>query len=122
LTARLNSYFAARNQYTKPLLIAVITDGIPFPPPEPDMVRDQLIRASGMMNNARDVTVVFFQIGGRDRFGHDYLHSLDTDLVRQGARFHYVHMIPFERLEQIGLAQALAQVVSQHESKGWRLW
>jgi hypothetical protein len=111
LTDRLNHFFAEHSGNGKPLLIAVITDGVPFPPPEPKMVEDELVGASRMMKAPGEVTVVFLQIGGRDRFGHDYLQSLDQNLVQNGARFHYVHTIPFEHLTVVGLPAALAQVV-----------
>lgn len=111
LKNRLNSFFAERMPNQKPLLIAVITDGVPFPQPEPDMVIKELIKASKLMNNPGEVVVVFFQIGADDRFGHDYLQFLDRGLVRRGAQFHYVHSIPFEQLMATGLSRALVDTV-----------
>jgi hypothetical protein len=55
-------------------------------------VRDVRVQANAR-SHLDEVTVVFFHIGGNDRFGHRYLQSLDHDLVRNGARFHYVHSI-----------------------------
>jgi hypothetical protein len=111
LADRLNTFFAQRKQNRKPLLIAVITDGVPFPPPEPRMVRDELMHSDKKMHKPGEVTVVFFQIGGHDRFGHNYLQGLGNDLVSEGARFDYVHTISFEKLTAIGLSQALVQTV-----------
>jgi hypothetical protein len=111
LADRLNSFFKNRNRNPKPLLIAVITDGIPVPQPEPQMVIQELVKATRRMSNPTEVTVVFFQIGGNDRFGHNYLQYLDQNLFKDGARFHLVHTFPFEQLQQIGLANALVQTV-----------
>ena len=114
LRDRLKYFFAHRDQNTKPLLIAVITDGVPFPQPEPMMVLHELVGASKAMRDPNEVTVVFFQIGGHDRFGHEYLQFLDQKLVRNGARFHYVHNIPFEQLMAVGLARALVDTVQAY--------
>jgi hypothetical protein len=113
LADRLNTYFKSRKHTPnpKPLLIAVITDGIPVPEPEPEMVIQELVKASKQMANPFEVTVIFFQIGGRDRFGHNYLQYLDQGLFKNGARFHLVHTFPFEQLQQIGLANALVQTM-----------
>jgi hypothetical protein len=111
LTNRLNNFFNRRFQDTRPLLVGVITDGVPVPVPEPMMVRNELISASKALRGPSEVTVVFFQIGGKDAFGHRFLHDLDVNLVRHGARYPYVHTVPFERLTQIGLARALVETV-----------
>jgi hypothetical protein len=114
LANRINSFFKNRNRNPKPLLIAIITDGIPFPPPEPEMVIQELVKATKRMSNPFEVTVVFFSIGGRDRFGHNYLQYLDQNLFKDGARFHLVHTFPFEQLQQIGLANALVQTMQTY--------
>ncbi len=114
LEDRFNSFFKNLKRNPKPLLIAVITDGIPFPKPEPEMVVSELVKASRRMSYPTEVTVVFFQIGGNDRFGHNYLQYLDQNLYRDGARFHLVHTFPFEQLQQIGLANALVQTVQTY--------
>jgi hypothetical protein len=111
LKDRLDNFLSRRTSDQKPLLIAVITDGVPFPPPEPRMVRHQLIASTHKMKGPNEVTVVFFQIGGQDRFGHNYLDELGNNLVHEGARYDYVHTIPFERLVAIGLPQALVQTI-----------
>jgi hypothetical protein len=112
---RLDNYFAHRGEFNKPLLIAIITDGAPFPPPEPDMVRQQLIASSKMLRGASEVTVVFFQIGMGDRIGRDFVTDLDHNLVAQGSRYRYVYAIPFEQLVAIGLPRALVETVQQFE-------
>jgi len=115
---RLSEYFASRNPQSKPLLIAVITDGVPVPKQiEPAMVIQELVRASGQMRNDTEVTVVFFQVGAQDRFGQNFLQYLDQNLYREGARYHLVHTVPFEALIRDGLARSLAQSVQAYGRK-----
>lgn len=113
LANRLSEFFARRKPGSKPLLIAVITDGVPHPQEEPAMVANALVDASKRMKDAREVTVVFFQIGGKAKFGRAFLDYLDNDLVKNGARFDFVRTVSFERLVQVGLAQALVESIEQ---------
>jgi hypothetical protein len=108
LSSRLDNYLAQPSASTKPLLIAVITDGVPFPPPEQNMVCDVIIKATKRMKEKSEISVVFFQVGGRDLKGRDYLHFLDHDLVRNGAKFDIVKSIAFEDLLSDGLPNSLA--------------
>ena len=116
LSSRLDNYLAQPPASTKPLLIAVITDGVPFPPPEQNMVCDVIIKATKRMKEKSDISVVFFQVGGRDLKGRDYLHFLDHDLVRNGAKFDIVKSIAFEDLLSDGLPKSLANS-AQHVAK-----
>jgi hypothetical protein len=120
LAARLNQYFARRRPGSKPLLIAVITDGRPWPRPEPMMVAEELVAASRQMADAGEVTVVFFQIGSDDPRGRSYLLELGTQLTGLGARYQFVHTKTFEELEAKGLARALFDAVSA-DSRAVRL-
>lgn len=115
LSERLNNYFAKRRPGSKPLLIAVITDGLPTPEPEPAMVKNTLINATKKMKDPREITVVFLQIGGRDPIGEQYLHDLDDNLVGSGARYHIVHTTTFSGLLQSGLTQSLVEAVKKSQ-------
>jgi hypothetical protein len=117
LEDKLDNYFANRGEFNKPLLIAIITDGAPFPPPEPDMVRQVLVKASKKMRGASEVTVVFFQIGLGDQDGRAFVTDLDRNLLNYGSRYHYVYQIPFEQLIAIGLPRALVETVQQFERR-----
>lgn len=112
LAYRLDGFFARHRQGDKPLLIAIITDGCPYPRPEPYLVRQELIDASQRMSDAGEVTVVFFQIGGDDPRGRRYLYNLGNNLQFQGARYQFVHTTSFEELETVGLPQALLNAVA----------
>jgi hypothetical protein len=113
LAERLDNHFAHHTANTKPLLIVVITDGVPFPRFEPGLVKNELIEASEKMNKADEVTVIFCQIGERDRFGRQYLQDLDKNLVSYGARYHFVHTIAFDELQEMGLGQTLVACIKE---------
>lgn len=113
LTDRLQSYFDNRRPGSKPLLIVVITDGVPAPKREPYMVAQTLISASKIMKDRREVTVVFFQIGGSDGFGRAFLADLDNNLVSHGARFDFVKTVSFEELREKGLTEALIGTIKE---------
>ncbi|MDZ4832493.1 MAG: hypothetical protein SGJ27_01705 [Candidatus Melainabacteria bacterium] len=112
LTDRLQSYFDNRRPGSKPLLIVVITDGVPAPKTEPYMVAQTLVTASKIMKDPKEVTVVFFQIGGTDGFrGRAFLSDMDNNLVNNGARFDFVKTVSFEQLQQGGLTTALINTI-----------
>lgn len=118
LAARLDRFLSKHRSGDKPLLIAVITDGEPRPLPQPTMVIETLIKASQRMKGPGEVTVVFLQVGGDDPWGRQYLQSLATNLVKNGARYPYVRVKTFEELLDVGLAQALVEAVEQYAQPG----
>jgi len=109
----LDTYFAHRNASTKPLMLVVITDGVPFPKFEPALVKNELIASSKKMTSPGDVIVVFCQIGDRDRKGQEYLTALDDNLTNDGAKYHFVHTVPFDVVQQRGLGETLVACVEQ---------
>lgn len=111
LQSRLQSYFERRSSSSRPLLIVVVTDGVPQPRDEPQLVADSLIAATQELHSPKEVTVVFFQIGGADRFGRMFLHAMDTELIANGARYDIVQNVPFEQLQSQGLTSALVGAV-----------
>lgn len=118
---RLNEFFVRRQPGSKPLLIAVITDGVPHPFEEPELVANTLVNATRRMIDPREVTVVFFQIGSRDRFGRAFLNYLDNGLVENGARYDFVKAVPFEHLMRVGLSQALVDSIQQFAANSARV-
>lgn len=114
LKNRLNNFFNNKTPKSKPLLIAVITDGVPQPQPlQPVLVADTLVNASKRIQDPRDVTVVFFQIGNQNRFGRAFLATIDGGLMRMGARHDFVRTVEFDELQRTGLAQSLVDSVKQ---------
>jgi hypothetical protein len=125
LTERINSYFRNRAFYKgRPHLIVVITDGLPNPKPEPEMVRQELVMASQQIMMPGELSVVFLQIGGDDFRGRNYLVDLGSSLMSYGARSQFVHTNTFEELEKIGLAQAIVNDLQQYgsyrQASAWR--
>jgi hypothetical protein len=116
LEDRLTDYFRHYQPDSKPLLIVIITDGVPIPRYEPDLVRNELVNATEQMTNPKEVTIAFLQVGSNDAFGTNYLTDLDVNLVNHGARYDIVHTKLFNTLEQIGVAQALVQAVEESRS------
>ena len=81
------------------------------------MVEDVLIHASKMIKDPRQLTVVFLQIGSRDIRGQEFLGEIDNKLVARGARFDIVQTVSFEHLQQVGLAQGLADAIRSFDYK-----
>lgn len=119
LDARFRDYFSSRNANpgTKPLLLVVITDGVPHPRREPYMVAQALINASNAVRHSKEVQVVFFQIGGTDRMGRFFLDEMDNALVQNGARNDIVNVVSFEELQRVGLTRALISTVSNYAAQ-----
>jgi hypothetical protein len=111
LSARLANYFRWRKPNSKPLLIVVITDGVPAPREEPVRVADTLIDATHKMSSPNEVTIVFFQIGSANRYGRFFLDQMDNALTSNGARYDIVRTVSFEQLQQQGLTQSLISTV-----------
>ncbi len=116
LADRLNDYLVQRGE-KRPRLIAVITDGVPHPFEQAQMVEDVLVHASQMIKDRRELTVVFFQIGSHDILGQQFLAEIDNKLVARGARFDIVQTVSFDHLQQVGLAQGLADAIRSFDYK-----
>jgi len=117
LDNRLNDFFARRKPGSKPMLIAVITDGVPAPHYEPQMVVDILVAATKQMRDPRELTVVFLQIGPSELKGKQFLDQLDTGLVAYGAKYDIVRTYDFDQVQKLGLAQALVQSIQEFAAK-----
>lgn len=114
LTERLDNFLAHHKASDKPLLIVVITDGVPFPRFEPQMVKDELVAFSQKMTSPNEAIVIFFQIGADDRFGQRFLSELDQNLVNDGARYHFVHTLLFNDSISLGIGPALIAAIKQY--------
>ena len=114
LKNRLENFFAHQGEDKRPMLLAVITDGVPVPPPQPLMVRHVLMQAAKRIDTPGQVIVVFFQIGKIDLFGKLFLHQLEKDIRRRDKEHPLVQYVSFKELERIGLAKALVQVIGKY--------
>lgn len=110
LTHHLNEYFASRDagKTTKPLLLAIITDGCPE---DGEQTRLAIINATKKMQRPDEIKIAILQVGN-DRRAPRLLGELDNDLVAQNAKYDIVEVHPFSQLKENGLAKTLASVVS----------
>jgi len=105
----LEDYFnrkAASNGHVKPLLIAVITDGLPD---SPEALKDVIITATRQMTRPDEITITFLKIGA-DPEGDSLIEEMDH-LSGEGARFEIVHSKSFPELVHTGLTRALVDCV-----------
>lgn len=112
LKSQLDQYFERRGRLgpdTKPLLIAVITDGCPD---EPFKLRRAIIDATLHMTKTDEISITFLQVGD-DSGGSRLLKELDSSLVAQKAKFDIVDVTPFAEMRRIGLAHALLNEVAK---------
>lgn len=101
----LEQYF--RGDRTHPMLIAILTDGIPTKGRD---IKQAIIDATQRMHASSDVRISFLEIGS-DIQGQVQLKEWDDELVKQGARFDIVNVVPFDQLRKIGLRDALLRAL-----------
>jgi hypothetical protein len=108
LASTFGDYFRRKDlsrNNVKPLLVGVITDGCPN---DPDPTAEAIITATHHMRNPSEITVIFFLIGSHDRRGEQFVWDISHNLIREGGSFNVVKGVPFQELEKVGLARALA--------------
>ena len=112
LESQINCYFENKDAYdghVRPVVIAVITDGLPI---SPSGVRKAIVKATERMERPDEIAITFLQIG-TDRHGVKFVHQLDDKLIAKGARYDIVDCKDFEELQRIGLAQALVDAINE---------
>ncbi|MBX9568900.1 MAG: hypothetical protein K2X77_08390 [Candidatus Obscuribacterales bacterium] len=108
LQEQLSQYFQRRaSGNAKPLMIAVVTDG---KPQDDEDLCDVIINATHHIANPNDLHITFLQIGTDDE-GQKKLNKLDYKLVRKGARFDIVSVMPYNMVTQLGLARSIVQAM-----------
>jgi hypothetical protein len=105
LDAQLKDYF--EHNQSKPLSIAVLTDGLPN---DPELLKKVIIDASKRINYPGEVLITFLE-AGPTREGTWLLEELDNELVTQGATQDIVDMKGFWELNKIGLRDAIVSAV-----------
>jgi hypothetical protein len=109
-------YFKRRGEAhgkIKPLLIAVITDGLPT---DPQGLRDVIVDATRNVK-AGDIKMTFLQVGS-DPKGIYFVKEMDQQLVSEGAAFDMVSSKTFpELLRSGGLTKALIDCITEHGSR-----
>ncbi len=113
LVSVIRHYFDARltNSNVKPLVIAIITDGVPD---NPYSLKRAIIEATYHMRNPNEISIAILQIGG-SFFGYNFLKELDYGLVAQGAKYDIVSVKTFGLLEKIGLARGFVDAIEDNQ-------
>jgi hypothetical protein len=106
----LGRYFTARAQTgtAKPLIIAIITDGLPW---DFGQVESTLINAANNTTRDGEISVTFILIGQKWN-GLRRMEELDSELVQMGAKRDIVNLVEFDAVMQLGAKQALAEALS----------
>jgi Mg-chelatase subunit ChlD len=107
---RLRAYLNQRAhnpKKTKPLVIAVITDGEPT---DGRTTQDAIISATGQMQEPADISITFLQVGN-GATGAALLDELADKLVDEGARYDIVEHETFSKLQRMGLRRALVSAI-----------
>lgn len=111
LREQLNDYFKRkeRDPQTRPLAIAVVTDGLPN---NINSLKSVLVDASRSITRPDEIAVTFLQVG-RERKGFELLTELDDGLYSRGARFDIVDSKVFPEVVRFGLARALVLAITE---------
>jgi hypothetical protein len=108
----LDDYFQRRqigHGRIKPLLIAVITDGLPT---DPDSLRHVIIDATNEMRQPDEIRMTFLQVG-TDPKGAYFVKELDHKLMRESAKYEIVSSKTFAELLRTGLTRALVDCIAE---------
>lgn len=117
LKNELESYFARKSATggrVRPIVIAVITDGLPN---SVSSLKKAIIDATRAMTNPSEIAITFLQIG-KDPHGVKLVHELDDKLVQEGAIYDVVDCKDFSELQRIGLAHALVDAINEAGYEG----
>ena len=99
--------------HDRPLLIAVMTDGMPNRGPD---VKEVIIEATRGMQAANEIRLVFLEIG-EEFDGWSTIKGWDDNLVASGARYDIIDSVEFSELARRGLADELVEVIKRNDGK-----
>lgn len=108
LAAALQAAVDKKFSSTKPMIVLVVTDGIPD---NSDDVVDVIIAAANKIGKDEDLSFQFIQIGDDAKAGK-YLQSLDDDLRGKGAKFDIVNTLTREKAEALTIPELLYQAIN----------
>ncbi len=96
----------------RPLLVAVLTDGMPNLGPK---VEDVIIDATRNMRSPKEIRMTFLEIG-EEFDGRNLIKLLDDYLVYEGAKYDIVDSLVFEQVKRMGLAEALVRAINEEST------
>jgi hypothetical protein len=100
-----DDYFKSNRTDPRPLMVAVVTDGVPTQPLD---VADTIMSAVKRMNYRGEVKVTFLQIADDPR-AQSILSAYDSDLVHEGASYDIVDYVDFADVMKRGLLESLIE-------------
>lgn len=100
---------SAQHGKVRPLLIALITDGVPT---NQVQMREVLIDATHHMKRPDEIRLTFLQVG-QDPEGLAFIKEMDDNLVAEHAKYDMVSSRLFPELVKTGLAKALVDCLSE---------
>lgn len=116
LKACLVDYFkrrAADPAHTKPLVVAVITDGMPN---NENSLKNLIVNTSNRLDRPDEIAITFLQVG-RERDGFQLLSELDDGMQPRGARFDIVDSKVFPEVARYGLSRALVLAITERSNE-----
>ncbi len=111
LKSQIEAYFERKSAFgerTKPLIVAIISDGCPD---NPESFCNVIVKATQRMDQPGEISITFLQVGN-DHRATSLLNQLQNGLLDQYARFNIVKIVPFPELNKIGLPQALVDIAT----------
>ena len=111
LIEQLAAYIGHPSPSRRPIVIAIITDGKPN---KEDEIADAIITATHQMHKPSEISIVLLQVGNAFN-GKRFLDNIDNHLVEKGAKYDIVSVRNFRDMLRIGLAQNLANAITEIE-------
>lgn len=97
----------------RPLVIAVITDGMPQ---DCDEIRTEIIAMTHKMHDFNEVKITFLKVGNATE-GDAFMRELDDGLVLKGAEYDIVDSKSFDELRRCGLLKALTDAITEKRNR-----
>jgi len=107
LAEAISSHLDDPDHENKPVLIVVLTDGLPN---QGGSLSKLISQATNALRNHKEMTITFLTIGQAPE-GDELIEHLDNDLTDRGAKADIVSSMRFADLLQIGLKDALLKIV-----------
>ena len=107
LASAIDSHLSDPDHENKPVLIVVLTDGLPN---QGGSLVKLISQATNALRNHHEMTITFLTVGQAPE-GDELIEHLDNDLTNRGASDDIVSSMRFADLLQIGLKNALLETV-----------
>ncbi|CAN5263974.1 hypothetical protein BH11CYA1_BH11CYA1_02280 [soil metagenome] len=113
LASAIDSHLSDPDHENKPVLIVVLTDGLPNQGGSLDKLISQ---ATNALRNHQEMSITFLTVGQAPE-GDELIEHLDNDLTNRGASADIVSSMRFADLLQTGLKNALLEIVLRANKK-----